>query len=280
VLATDLSEAALAEAEAGRYPVARVADVPEALRMRYFALDQPGGEAVVQPPLRAGVRFLRQNLLEVRYPRGFDVILCRNVLIYFDAQARGAVIARLAGALRPGGYLFLGYAETLRDHGELFESVRDEDGVIYRRRGGDEGRGDDDEAGAISNGNGSAVAGTSAAASTSTSTSTSVGATANGSERGGVSVRPKHGTSLDDQTTPILHLHGDYHDPERLARELKPLIAAARAILELDGAAYLGNEAARVLLRAVEAAPGLELRARRPAVRRWLARHGLERGAK
>jgi chemotaxis protein methyltransferase CheR len=237
VLATDLSRAALATAEAARYPAARVDDVPERLR-RCFR-EAAGGQLAVEPRLRARVRFELHNLLEARYPRGLDVVLCRNVLIYFATQQRERVMARLADALAPGGYLFLGYAETLRAH-DGFEAVRDEDGVVYRRR----------------------------AAPLPAPAPAPVPAAA-----------PAPAPVAAPAAAPAVALHGDYPDGERLAAALRPLVAAGprRAIVDLDGAAFLGEEAARVLRRAAHALPGLELRASRPPVRRWLARHGLLR---
>jgi hypothetical protein len=74
---------------------------------------------------------------------------------------------------------------------------------------------------------------------------------------------------------PRLVLRGDYIDGKRLAAELRAVVGDARAVLDLDGATFLGDDAARVLRRAVEAAPGLEVRATRPAIRRWLGRHGI-----
>ena len=74
---------------------------------------------------------------------------------------------------------------------------------------------------------------------------------------------------------PRVLLRGDYVDGKRLAAELRAVVGGAAAILDLDGATFLGDEAARVLRRAVEAAPGLEVRATRPAIRRWLGRHGI-----
>jgi SAM-dependent methyltransferase len=193
--------------------------------------------------LRRFVRFERHNLLSPRYPGPFDLILCRNVLIYFDAATRAEVIERLARRLHPGGYLFLGYSETLRDHLELFEQVRDDEGLVYRRR---------DEA---------------------------------VSQRRAIPMPPPPAAPPSEEILverriqpPKLMLRGDYHDANRLAAELKPVVAATeRAVIDLDGAEYLGDEAARVLARAIMAAPGLELQATRPAVKRWLARHGLVR---
>jgi hypothetical protein len=73
---------------------------------------------------------------------------------------------------------------------------------------------------------------------------------------------------------PILRLRGEYGEGARLASELRPFLAQA-AVVDLDGAHFLGDEAARVLQRARQAAPGLVLRASRPAILRWLGKHGL-----
>jgi hypothetical protein len=76
---------------------------------------------------------------------------------------------------------------------------------------------------------------------------------------------------------PTLKLRGDYHDHKRLEAELKPLLKLEGAVVELDGAEFLGDEAARVLKRAQEAAPGLKLLAERAATKRWLKKHGLQK---
>lgn len=243
VLGTDLSDDALERARVGAYPAERLADVPDEFKARHF--EKPGlPTATIGSRLRRFVRFERHNLLSPRYPGPFDLILCRNVLIYFDAPTRSEVIERLARALHPGGYLFLGYSETLRDHQELFEQVRDDEGLVYRRR--DESR----------------------------------------SQRRPLPPPPMAAAPpLDDEILvdkpiepPKLMLRGDYHDGERLFAELRTVIGGApRVVVDLDGAQFLGDEAARVLLRALRAAPGLELHATRPAVKRWIERHGLVR---
>lgn len=111
VLATDLDVEALKEAEAGRYPAARLKNVPLPLRERYF--EQDGDFLVVRPFLRSRVRFRQHDLLRDPYEEGFDLILCRNVVIYFTEQAKELLYARFARALRPGGILFTGATEQI-----------------------------------------------------------------------------------------------------------------------------------------------------------------------
>jgi chemotaxis protein methyltransferase CheR len=232
--ATDLSIDAITVAKAGRYPADRVSDVPEDLLCRH--LEQDDGQWIVRAPLRRQVRFDRHNLRDTTWPTGFDLILCRNVLIYFDETARQQVLHRLSDALLDGGYLFLGYSETLRDQEALFESLHHPDVVLYRKR-------------------------TPKSSTTSTSPSPSPS--------------PRIPDPPSAPARPTLHLKGEYHDPHRLSAELRSIVSRPGAIIELDGATFLDDSAARVLRRARQAAPGLTLRATRPAIRRWLLKHGL-----
>jgi chemotaxis protein methyltransferase CheR len=93
ILATDLCTQVLETAVTGIYPEAMMAPVPDALYQRY----------------------VRLNLMDTTYPldSDFDVIFCRNILIYFDKPTQNAVLQRLCSHLRPGGYLFMGHSETL-----------------------------------------------------------------------------------------------------------------------------------------------------------------------
>ena len=129
LLATDLSTPALARARDGRYPAAAVTrDVPAPLVKSYFRV--LGDERVLNDRLRGLVTFQTLNLLGASYPRELDLILCRNVLIYFDEARREEVVSRLVRALKPGGWLLVGYSETLRDCAEL----EGEAGALYRKR--------------------------------------------------------------------------------------------------------------------------------------------------
>jgi chemotaxis protein methyltransferase CheR len=125
ILATDVSSDALAFATAGRYRARSAAGVEEPLRSRY--LERAGDQLVVVPALRALVALALHNLVADAYPppgaAPFHLILCRNVLIYFDSETCVRVVAGLERALAPGGRLVLGAADALcvldRAMGEL-----------------------------------------------------------------------------------------------------------------------------------------------------------------
>lgn len=115
ILATDISEEALARARAGSYRPRSTRELPQALRRRYFR--EHGDRLIPGERLRSLVTFARHNLVHDPVPpRGeapFDLILCRNVLIYFDSETVDHVTAALDGALAPGGTLMLGAADAL-----------------------------------------------------------------------------------------------------------------------------------------------------------------------
>lgn len=114
VLATDLSEKALATARAGTYPADRLEGLPEAWRNKYVRL-RPDGSGTMDPSLKADVTYRRLNLLQDRwnFRRPFDVIFCRNVLIYFEPPIRERVVTNLIQWLLPGGTLYVGHSEAL-----------------------------------------------------------------------------------------------------------------------------------------------------------------------
>jgi chemotaxis protein methyltransferase CheR len=116
ILATDISNAALARAEAGSgYSERSVRNVSQRLRERYLSREQ--GHYRVKDQLKALVRFRHHNLIEDSSPPPgevpFDVVSCRNVLIYFDLPTVGRVLSSLETAMRPGGRLILGAADRL-----------------------------------------------------------------------------------------------------------------------------------------------------------------------
>ncbi|MDX6343374.1 MAG: chemotaxis protein methyltransferase CheR [Trebonia sp.] len=117
VLGTDISSAALAAAAAGRYRPRAVRELSPAIRDRYLVHETDGSYRATDR-LRRVVRFERHNLVTdpVPPPRegGFDLITCRNVLIYFDATVAEDLVGSLMGALRPGGKLLLGAADVLQ----------------------------------------------------------------------------------------------------------------------------------------------------------------------
>lgn len=136
VLATDVNSEAVARAMAGRFTPDRMADVPEPLRSLYFEVQ--GGEWVARPSLRNMVGALRVHNLhgpQIPLPAAgaWDVIFCRNVLIYFDLEAARAVLQRFFNGLRPGGWLLLGYSESLFRLFEEFELVQVGESFLYRK---------------------------------------------------------------------------------------------------------------------------------------------------
>jgi chemotaxis protein methyltransferase CheR len=116
VLATDLSTKVLERAQRGVWPLEKAAEIPEA-HLKAFMLRGFGeqeGLMKAGPEIRALVRFARVNLVG-EWPASppFDLVFCRNVLIYFDRPVKARVVERLLERIGPRGYLFLGHAESL-----------------------------------------------------------------------------------------------------------------------------------------------------------------------
>jgi len=116
VVATDISTRALEEARRGVYPADRFEGVPKALLHKYWLRGERGsaGYYKAKPELTRAVEFARLNLIEpYTLSAPFPVIFCRNVMIYFDKPTQEKVVRQLSEWLEPGGYLFVGHAESL-----------------------------------------------------------------------------------------------------------------------------------------------------------------------
>lgn len=117
ILGTDISTEVLSQARRAVYTADMMAPVPAALRQRYVMVPRDATQTRVRivPELRRRTVFRRLNLMDESYgvDTDVDVILCRNVLIYFDKATQAKVIGRLARHLRPGGYLVLGHSESM-----------------------------------------------------------------------------------------------------------------------------------------------------------------------
>jgi chemotaxis protein methyltransferase CheR len=115
ILATDISRVVLEQARSGIYPEAAAAALPPALRGRYVmrARDRRLGVVRVVPELRRCVRFEPLNLVApAGRPRDqFDLVFCRNVLIYFTPEDQRRILKHLCGRLRQGGIMCLGHAD-------------------------------------------------------------------------------------------------------------------------------------------------------------------------
>ena len=112
VIGTDIDRASLASAERGQFNEGAFDETPADLRSHYFSAKAP---FTVAPAVRATVRFRRLDLLDEwpPHPGGYQLITCRNVLIYFDRGTQERLLARFHSALAPGGFLVLGKVETL-----------------------------------------------------------------------------------------------------------------------------------------------------------------------
>jgi chemotaxis protein methyltransferase CheR len=116
ILGTDLSTDMLETALRGVYPNEMLTPVPA--DMRRWVMDARDGrrrEGRIHPTLRAKLSLARVNLMDQAYSVGdpFDMIMCRNVMIYFDKQTQAKVLSRLCDRLKRGGYLFIGHSESI-----------------------------------------------------------------------------------------------------------------------------------------------------------------------
>jgi chemotaxis protein methyltransferase CheR len=120
LLATDISTRALATAASGVWSLDKAHEIPPHFLQRYMrrGVGEQLGRMRASDELRRVVRFARVNLAADHYPvpGSFDLIFCRNVLIYFTPEGRAAVIENLTKRLAPGGLLFVGHAESLHAH--------------------------------------------------------------------------------------------------------------------------------------------------------------------
>lgn len=133
ITATDLDERMLARAREGRFAESDMRGVTQARRAAWFAPDPEGGVRA-SAELRRLMRFRRLDLLADRFPEGQDLILCRNVVIYFTDEAKDRLYRRFLAALRPGGVLFVGATERV---GRSAEMGWEKQGMyFYRRPGG------------------------------------------------------------------------------------------------------------------------------------------------
>jgi len=132
LLATDIDEGALAKAKAGIYAERSLRDVPAEYINAYFrpVPDQPA-LFHVSDTLKQAIKFQRQNLLTDLFDSHFDLIVCRNVMIYFTEEAKSLLYQKFSNALRPGGVLFVGSTEQIFSPGQY--GLEPADTFFYRK---------------------------------------------------------------------------------------------------------------------------------------------------
>jgi chemotaxis protein methyltransferase CheR len=133
VFATDISTQALAKAQTGQYRGRALANVAPSELKQHFV--HKGSMYEVAPEVRNLVRFEQHNL-HAEFPvwaRGLDIVFCQNVTIYFAVETCRALMGRFYESMSPGGYLFLGYSETLWRIFDRFETIEVAGAFVYRK---------------------------------------------------------------------------------------------------------------------------------------------------
>ena len=134
VAASDISEAALGSARRGAYGPYAMRHVSPPLLSRYFTMED--GLHCVKPEVKRLVRFAHINLFDcarVKLMKGMDIIFCRNCLIYFDDKAKKRVVDSFYDCLNPGGYLVIGFSESLHNLTRAFHPIPSHKTVVYQK---------------------------------------------------------------------------------------------------------------------------------------------------
>jgi len=130
MLATDLDTDVLNKARAGVYEADMLKDVPKTWMSKYFQ-KADGNNYKVIDKIRNMIEFKQFNLMSpIPGTQTYDLISCRNVMIYFDAQTRDAVVRRFYDIVEPGGFLFIGHSESISNSGTKFEYIKP---AVYRK---------------------------------------------------------------------------------------------------------------------------------------------------
>ena len=140
VKGVDINPRVLERARTARYSTWALRETPAETQRQYFTLE--GRDYVLSKTVKENVRFDEENLVAADSwaPETFDVIFCRNVLMYFTPDHAQHVVKRFARALAPGGFLFLGHAENLRGLSQDFELCHTHSTFYYQRKPGSVGR--------------------------------------------------------------------------------------------------------------------------------------------
>jgi chemotaxis protein methyltransferase CheR len=131
ILASDISYASLRAGGEGQYTESQMEPVDYTCRLRYF--EKKADKYSVKPQLKELVQFDFHNLKTEFLPRRNDIILCRNVMIYFDEAEQKRLIDKFYNCLNPSGYLFVGHAESLFGLTKKFRMVHQNNGTAYQR---------------------------------------------------------------------------------------------------------------------------------------------------
>jgi chemotaxis protein methyltransferase CheR len=135
IVATDISARVIEFARQGRYSGRKIEKVPPDILRRYFRTVPEDPDALeIREDIKQKIEFRVENLFEST-PAGMHVIFCRNVMIYFKREEQKVLVDRFYSSLLPGGYLFIGHAESLQMLDTEFRTISTPLGVLYRKDG-------------------------------------------------------------------------------------------------------------------------------------------------
>ena len=117
ITATDLDKTVIAKAKVGLYDAKSISGVPDDLKKKYFT--QVGPSYNISDEIKKCVTFTEHNLLKDRYDTNYDMIVCRNVLIYFTDEAKDEVFRKFFASLKSGGFLFIGSTEQIVNYKDM-----------------------------------------------------------------------------------------------------------------------------------------------------------------
>jgi len=135
IIGSDINSAVLDSAREGLFTDYALRSTPPAIVAKYFKQVSDTTHRLL-PEIREAITFTQVNLSnpdETRSYRGFDIVFCRNLLIYFDSTSRREAVECLYGALNPGGYVFLGHSESMSRISSLFTISKAADALVYQK---------------------------------------------------------------------------------------------------------------------------------------------------
>jgi chemotaxis protein methyltransferase CheR len=136
IRAVDINPEMIKKAAAGRYSKWVLRETPAEIQRRWFQADK--NDVVLDEAIRTAVKFEVRNLAaddpDLWEPEAYDIVFCRNVIMYFTPESAAGLVQRLTRALAPGGYLFLGHAETLRGLSQDFHLCHSHGAFYYQRK--------------------------------------------------------------------------------------------------------------------------------------------------
>lgn len=135
IVATDISPSALEQAKSGEYPTLAIGRGLDPARLKKHFKEQSDGRFKIDPKIASRIEFRQMNLQDSYTLLGkFDIIFCRNVLIYFTNEFKQDILKRMHASLNPGGYLMVGASEAINGLSDYYEMVHCRPGIIYRKK--------------------------------------------------------------------------------------------------------------------------------------------------